>query len=774
MTSLLKFTPDRMDGSDIEAVHAGRVGVLESVMKRIRNIIRSGGTMHVIFTGRRGMGKTHALGVIRHRLSDCIVPVTFSQEEYSMTTIGGFFSRVLDALGEDHDGTDPTDRARGVLKRYRAEGRMVIIFAENLQMLFAQMQADLGKLRAVIQEDESFFIVGSALDVFEQVSSMDAAFYNFFEINRLDGLDAKEIRELIQKRLRSKKALADRIRANERGLDGLRALTGGNPRLIHALCDEMIGKDSAGAPEDGFVVLLDQMTPMYQTRTAAMSAETRKIFDALAAADGPLTPTELARMVNSKSSVMTAQINRMKNDGIVEPVKFRKKKETRYQVTERLYRMWREFRMNRGSARLEAFVGFLILWYSKDELDSEYERVSDMFGHAARRSGPAARGALRRACRAPAAAEDQRVARLRGTTERLLRLGELEHGRVEIKNCRREAESEPDPAKLLCKEVMIGDAELLVCEPGQDQRATDALLGKMQELDRALQARAWKPRGDAGAHALLWGAARAAGEFGDWKLARSASGAALACCEAYCHSCTVLNASARINLEEYSETLDWLDSVLERPERLEDGQAAEILACRIQIHAKTGDCGRAASDARRMLERDAAMIDHAVRAFFELGKIDDALAVLRDSADGLRRADAGDLRASVGSVLLTVVRHATRSGLDEQETDAIVGCLEALKPVAAPHMFVRAAGFLAKHSRGADMDRCLKVLSRVFDDGQLGPMRTLKYAADYIRTGDTDPLEKLHPEQRALAVSMIRELSPQTNIPRDVLHSIRG
>ena len=773
MTSLLKFTPDKMDGVDLEAIHVGREGLLEGMLERIRNIIRIGGTMNVIFTGQRGIGKTHMLRMISYKLSNDIVSVTFAQEEYSISTIDGFFSRVLDVIGEEHDGVDPTYHARSVLKKYRAEGRPVVIFAENLQMLFVQMESDLGKLRSIIQEDESFFIIGSALTVFDQVSSMSAPFYNFFEINMIDGLTVGEIEDLIQKRLRSKKALADRISANERKLDGLRMLTGGNPRLIHMLCDEMIGKNTPWDLEDGLTTLLDQMTPMYQTRMESMSVETRKIFDTLAMADGPLTPTELARMIQAKSTIITAQLARMKNDGLVEPVKFRKKKETRYQITERLYRMWREFRGSQGSSKLEMLVGFLRLWYSEYELSGEYERMSDMFEQSVWRSRPTAKRALARMCHVIAAMDDLGIIRLPDTMERFLVLGELEYGRIEVGNHKKEAADEPDEVKRLCKEVIISNAELLVCDPKQDQDIIDTMLGKMQELYSLLQTHSYERLEDSHAHALLSTAAFYAKEFRNWKLVRKASDVALSCIpNTYCHKCTILNASSKIRLKEHREALAALESALDSHENnMDNDQVLDIVACRIKAYAEMKDHARVVSDAQYLLKHNVNKIAHVTSAYFKLSKFDDARKVLEDNVDRLKHEDRA-LGEVVGNILLDAVRYVTLGRLDECEVESIIECMKVLEPITTPDMFVEATGFLARHNHGMEnMDRCMRALSEVFSDGQLGPMRTLKHAAGYIRTGDTDLLEKLHPEHRALAVSMIREMSPSAQIPQDVLDS---
>ena len=730
MTSLLKFTPEAMPGAEIEALHAGRAGIVDSAVERIQSLIASGGTMHVMLVGRRGSGKTHTLQMIRHGLGDRIVPAVLAQEEYSAYTVDGFFARVLESIGEGYDGPEVTYRARDVLKRLRQEGRPVVVFAENLQALFAQMEPDLGELRAVMQEDESFFIAGSALAPFVQVTSMSAPFYNFFEINRLDGLDPAEIGELVGRRS------GPDATAPVGGLspEGLRALTGGNPRLVHALCDEADRNPGADL-EDCMAAMLDGMTPEYRSVAEAMPAEVRKIFDAMALADGPLTPTEIALKMGTKNTITAAQINRMKNGGLVEPVKFGRKKETRYQITEWMYPMWREFRRGGRSAKLRAFADLLKALHSEE------------------RGGPA----------------DPMLAMARASGV----LAAEKHGapewgpRLPAEGWKKIARRQKSGALRLCAEIAAADAKLRAC--GRDGRefADYALRDKARHLEGAV-ASARIPRTKE-AHSLLGLAARTASELGMWQAAEKAVGAARACAKAHCHGCAVLGALASAQTGRYERAAAALGSALRGPARGARGES-ELFAYKIHMHARMGERVDVGADSARMLERGAASLPDAMFAHFEMARYDEALEIMRQHAPRLGRLAPGERRAAAAGALTKTAIHVMRRRPDEYEAKAMSACLGTLEPFVWPGAFGPAAAILA--GCGIDpMRAAANVFSGAFGDGRMGAFEVIRCAARYADTQDASLFERLGQEQRILAFSVVREIAPSAEIPRHVLDS---
>ena len=770
MTAVLKFTPDAMSSADIKSMHVGRSNILNSVLKRIQSLIDSGGTMNVIFVGQHGVGKTHILRMIMDGLADKIVPAVFAQEEYSICTIDGFFARVLETINEDYSGSDVAYHARCVLKRRRAEGKPVVVFVENLHMLFSQMESDLGKLRAAMQEDDSFFIVGSALTVFGQVTSMSAPFYNFFEIRRLDGLDSEEIGELIKKRFRSRKTSA-KVSLSKHKLDGLRVLTGGNPRLVHMLCDEMLDKNSIGDLEDNLITLLDEMTPVYQNRIEAMPTEVRKIFDVMALADGPLTPTEIALKIGTKNSITAAQISRMKNHGLVEPVKFGRKKETRYQITEWLYRMWREFRRNRGSAKLKILVDFLKLWYSEDRLRQEYERMSDEFESGKQKSD--AINILMRMSKVLAAMEGHGIVMLSETVEKFCLLGEIDKCKIEIENHKKYAKAETNETLRLSREIITTNLELRVCDSDKRQTVVNAVLTKIQRLENAMQTHPHIPH-TYEAHLLLGGVADIGGKYNEWEMVEKVSSVALDCIpKTYCHGCTMWNVSANTYMRKYKKSMDLIQSTLRRfGKKIDSEQRSDLLSYKIHIHSKMRDHAGVSTCSTYILRHNMKIIGSVVSAYFELDEFDKAYKIVQKHIQRLNQSKSGDLETVVENVLVESVMCVLHRQPDGHSNKAIAECLKVLEPFVVPSMFREIAEILVNHGYNADeLHTVTETLSKAFADSQMGSIRILKCATEYIVTEDPSLFEKIHQEQRILAFSIIREISPSTKIPQHVLDS---
>lgn len=769
MTSVLKFTPDAMPRPDVESIHVGRNHLLDSVVGRIRGLVSSGGTMHVIFVGQYGMGKTHMLQMIMHGLGEEITPAALAQEEYSIYTVDGFFARVLETIGEDYDGPDTAYHARDVLKRRRAEGRPVVVFAENLQTLFAQMESDLGKLRAAMQQDESFFIVGSALTAFDQVTSMSAPFYNFFEINRVEGLNSREIGELLRKRLRLSNVPAKSISRHK--LDGLRVLTGGNPRLVHVICDETIGRNSMGDLKGDLATVLDHMTPVYQGRVNAMPAEVRKIFDALAVADGPLTPTEIALKMDTKNTITAAQLSRMKNDGLVEPVKFERKRETRYQIIEWPYRLWRNFRRDRDSAKLKAFTDFLELWCSEDRPRQEHGRMPAKSEPARRKTG-----AMSAPMRMPGmltATQGHGIVEFSETAERPPSSGERDKCMAEIEDYKKTAKSEESPAHQLCNDVIMAYLESRVCDSNSRPAAEGEITAKMRRLEEFVRTHANIPR-TSDMHSLLGAVAGIAYRYDEWEVAERVGQAALdRSPQPYCHGCTILAALAKTHLEKYKEGLELIDSAPDSFAKEPDiGETLDLCSCKMLIHARMGNRAEVSEVSSYILEHDVRMMADAVFAHFELGEFGRALKIMQKHGDRLKQLDRGDLEKSVGDVLVKSAMYVLHRRPDECANKAVAECLRVLEPLVSPGMFRSITELVVSRGcRMSEMHAVAKVLSGAFADGQMGSIRILKCAAEYVATKDVGLFERIHQEERVLAFSVIREMSPSTKIPQHVLDS---
>ena len=151
--SFFKFTPDLTDENIFVRMSVGHDNLIQDCVERIQNAIRNNATAHILFLGPRGIGKTHLVLQILYRLSSSgmITPIRLAEEEYSIFSINDLCSRILEKLGSPNHEKNAFMYCRNELDELKDSGKPVVLFIDNIQMLFEQIRDDLGKLRSIIQ-----------------------------------------------------------------------------------------------------------------------------------------------------------------------------------------------------------------------------------------------------------------------------------------------------------------------------------------------------------------------------------------------------------------------------------------------------------------------------------------------------------------------------------------------------------------------------------------------------------------------------------------------
>jgi len=249
----------------------------------------------------------------------------------------------------------------------KRDGKRYIIFIENLHELFKQLDThELQKLRAIFQKNDFFSVVASAPMIFPGISEHDEPFYNFFQIQFLSEFSLEEIKNLIQKIAEAennKKFLYD-FKKYEPKIHGMSHLTGGSPRLV-ILFYEMIARGELENIENAFFKIIDEHTPYYQEIFQLLTGQKRRIFDSVISSEAPITPKQLSIETRLDLPTVTTQLRRLEQDGYV--ISRPMGRSTKYEVRERLFRLWREMRQPLGRKRVSILLEFLQFWYTSEE-----------------------------------------------------------------------------------------------------------------------------------------------------------------------------------------------------------------------------------------------------------------------------------------------------------------------------------------------------------------------------------------------------------------------
>jgi len=389
-----KFSPNLASPEERRETFVAREAIHEDLLDRVRKL--ESGARHCILIGPRGIGKTHLLLLLAdsieadETLASRWVVVRFAEEEYSITSLAELLLRVIESLPNNTSkniGRDVDLALAHILDFCANSGKRVLLLLDNIQLYFNQFpNADIGRMRDILMSKSAFLIVGAAPSYFKQMTGYEEPFYNFFEPIHLSELTSEEAEEMLRLRaeFENSQEFLERFDQCRPKIRTTARLTGGNPRLILMLYQVMCESGVTEAAE-AFKRLLDELTPYFQGRMDGLAPQGRKVLDTLASMESPATPTELAKAAGMQVNAVTSQLKRLRDGGFIQQVKLRRSKTTRYEVTERLFRMWREMRTETGRTRLGFLIRFLNLWYTPRQLLDETEKLLTQLGEAQRR-----------------------------------------------------------------------------------------------------------------------------------------------------------------------------------------------------------------------------------------------------------------------------------------------------------------------------------------------------------------------------------------------------
>ena len=764
----------------MEEISVGRNELVQDCIERIKNSAHNKSTRQILFLGPRGIGKSHTLLRIFYGLSDLneVTIIRLAEEEYSISSLDDLCQRILEVLDIPYDGKDVTAYCRNKLNELKNDGKPAVLFIENLQLLFDQISSDLGKLRSIIQSDQSLCIVGSTLTYFDLISSPDEPFYKFFDIKYLQGLTEEQVFELIRKRLvlSKKEFLIKSLEEHTERVRGIQLLTGGNPRLIHILAEIIVQKNSLEDLERNLLSLLDQLTPFYQARMETISRDQRKIFDTIALSEGPLSPTEIAKRLNiSKPTIVVAQLRRLQKDGLVENVKFSNKRGTRYQIIERLYRIWRELRLTRGTIKVKLFVDFMKLWYSKEELMDGLENTSKEIDELYPHSKKEALSAAKKMCYFLNAVTDLAITRLTTVVERLVLLNQFETARQEIQKVRDSNNQEKNKILQKSGDLIIDLVELKFFTYSTAERddKRQSIMNKINKLSKQKVNIPEDKNDRRKIHAIYEEIAFYLISNSQYERALYFNDVAYDCVKNI-HFCdVVLNQRAVIKafLKRYSESLTAINEILEHdPKNLIafSGKVYNLTALKKQdLAVKT---------AKQLLALDAEYFVDASKPFIDFKLEQELLALTKQYKKTLLELEPDKRSRLLGNYLEMLFHKLLHVIIDKKtnERQFYVSILSSIKDmVKAEDLIHGCAGGIFAHVKGINaIQELMPIILEIFGPDKSKGLTPLIYASDYLADKDPTILEKLHPEMRQLAIQIIQKMSPDIAINKEILDSV--
>lgn len=403
------YNPRKKTYEQLESQMVGedRWEILNAVLSEMEIKKGEGPKQHWIVVGPRGIGKSHLMTLLYHKiknkkvLKDKWIAVLFPEELRRVSSLYGFLERALREVLNEMEGVDKEspvvktlrekmDEVRKTPQKERADnffsliswfyeetGKHIVLITENLQYLLGKKLSviEQKKIRAFLQTSDSLLIIGTATTVFEGLHDHSHPFYHFFHVRRLEELSFEDMKIMISGILarRGKLESAEEFIDKDVRLRALYSFTGGNPRMAIFLADIL----STELPEemlDIMDMILDELTPYFDAIMSKIPDYQEEIINVLAEFEPAQSPAEIAAHLEMSQNTVRKYLKLLKDDGYIRIV-FSQGKSNYYCLNEYLYRIWYQMRDSSHREETRWLMELLLILYSKDILHNERQRL---------------------------------------------------------------------------------------------------------------------------------------------------------------------------------------------------------------------------------------------------------------------------------------------------------------------------------------------------------------------------------------------------------------
>ncbi|WP_395749731.1 tetratricopeptide repeat protein [Prosthecobacter sp.] len=416
-----RYNPRWQEPNELERLYVARKPLLARLHAQIAEQGTTSAPRHHLIIGQRGMGKTTLLMRLALELKQKnpdFLPLTFWEEQYvEVDRLSVFWLNCLDSMADSFEAMQETgaveqidlevrrlekisseeERAREAAQCFAEAitrgGKRLVLFIDNFNLLIARLKEHDHVLRGFFTRHGAPIIVGAGVTPPDEISDYDAAFYDGFQTTLLHRLSMEEVQDMI-KRLAEIDQEQQAVSAMWRELPriaALRDLSGGNPRtclLIYHLCVQGFAESIYRDLE----TLLDETTPLFQTRFDQLSDQGQKLVARLARHWFPATADKITEITGFPRGTVSPLLGRLEQEGIIEKVQLfdpnrRDKpkdkpggfsKRLGYQITERFFSMW--LIMRSSSRREREGIRCLSRWleclYTPEELEHHARQYS--------------------------------------------------------------------------------------------------------------------------------------------------------------------------------------------------------------------------------------------------------------------------------------------------------------------------------------------------------------------------------------------------------------
>lgn len=400
------YRPQRTPPENLEAIFVAREPHLQEILERL-NMWRPGTSrQHYLLIGPRGIGKTHLLTLIEHRirqseLTNKWIPIAIAEDAYKISSIGDLMIEAIRILGQqtedvkviqvynqlrfDDNETRVVDLSLDAFRRFHRQKQVgILLMIENLNRLIERQikqRTEIHLLRKLLIEEDWLVAICTSPTYLTAVTQPEEPLFEFFHVQVLAEFTPEEQEQMLLKKaaLHGNSDFSKNINRFRSRLRALYHFTGGNPRLSMMLYN-LVANQSVADITSELDLLLDQLTPFYQDRMKDVSEQEGKVLETMALMPEGCNPTKLAKEARMPSKTVRALLTRLERAGYIRR-EARRKKRTIYIIPERFFRIWHQMNHSRTArGRIQYLLEFFANWYAtKEERNQVWSQLTSQF-----------------------------------------------------------------------------------------------------------------------------------------------------------------------------------------------------------------------------------------------------------------------------------------------------------------------------------------------------------------------------------------------------------
>ncbi len=381
------FSPAGMPADLLEKTFVQRGRMAERLTQLFVESALTDSKHHVLLVGPRGIGKSHLVSLIYHRLlhkpelKDRLAIAYLREDEWGVTSFLDLLIRILREFNVSTREFQNLNVEAAEEKAWRTlrdtlEGKTLFVILENLEnILWSMGEEEQRKWRACVQNNLIWSLLTTTPSLSEDISNHAAPFYGFFEIQPLEGLSVDDAVTLMQRLSESqgRSDIADYVSspAGRARVRAVQHLANGNHRVFVIFYD-FLAHDKEADLVEPVLKTIDALTPYYQSQMKELSPQQRKLVEFLCRFRGAANVKTISAGCFASHQTAASQLKQLLESRYLRVT--RKGRESYYELNEPLLRICVEAKLH-GGQPIRLLVEFLRYWFSSQELSDKATRV---------------------------------------------------------------------------------------------------------------------------------------------------------------------------------------------------------------------------------------------------------------------------------------------------------------------------------------------------------------------------------------------------------------